>query len=67
MVFAVTIFGGVGDVRGAVLGALVTGLILSFGTAYLSSTVAMLTVFMLMALTVSLRPQGLFGVQEVRR
>jgi branched-chain amino acid transport system permease protein len=67
MVFAITIFGGVGDVRGAVAGALITGLLLSFGTAYLSSTVAMLIVFVLMALTVSLRPQGLFGVQEVRR
>lgn len=66
MVFAVTIFGGVGDVRGAVVGAFITGVVLSFGTAYFSSTVAALIVFVLMAVTVSFRPHGLFGVRDPR-
>lgn len=67
MVFAIVIFGGLGDVRGAIAGALVSGLILAFGTAATSSTVATMTVFLLMALTVAVRPQGLFGAPALRR
>jgi branched-chain amino acid transport system permease protein len=67
MVFAIVIFGGLGDVRGAVAGAVISGLILSFGTAAKSSTVATLVVFLLMAVTVAVRPQGLFGTAELRR
>lgn len=63
-VFAIVIFGGLGDVRGAVAGSMILGLILAFGTALLNSTVANLIVFLLMAATVAVRPQGLFGKRE---
>lgn len=67
MVFAIVIFGGLGDVRGAIAGATISGLILAFGTAAQSSTVATLIVFLIMAVTVVVRPQGLFGTAERRR
>ena len=65
--FGHAMFFGLGDIRGAVLGATISGVLISFLSAAQSNTVATLTVFVLMAVTVVLRPQGLLGLPDVRR
>ena len=67
IIFAIVIFGGLGDIRGAIVGALIGGLIIAFGTAAASSTVATLFLFFVMAVTVVIRPQGLLGKASIVR
>src|ERR687889_835446 len=56
----VVVVGGMGSLRGAVLGALLVGLICVFGQA-LVPNLAYYVLFAPMALVLILRPQGLFG------
>jgi branched-chain amino acid transport system permease protein len=56
----VVVVGGMGSLRGAVLGALLVGLIYIFGQA-LVPNLAYFVLFAPMALVLILRPQGLFG------
>ncbi len=59
--FAAVIMGGFGNVSGAIVSAIVLGLVEAFGTAYISSDYADLFVFGVMILVLLVRPQGLFG------
>jgi branched-chain amino acid transport system permease protein len=54
------VIGGLGSLKGAFLGALIIGLLSSFGTSFLPSFDMFLT-FILMALVLLWRPQGFFG------
>jgi branched-chain amino acid transport system permease protein len=56
----VVVIGGLGSVRGALVGALVIGQILTLGSSLLSG-VASFVLFGALALVLILRPQGLFG------
>jgi branched-chain amino acid transport system permease protein len=56
----VVVVGGLGSLRGAILGALLVGLIYVFGQALVPS-LAYFVLFAPMALVLILRPQGLFG------
>jgi branched-chain amino acid transport system permease protein len=56
----VVILGGLGSLGGAVIAALVTGLLLSFSRAYFPE-MSFFMVFGPMALVLAFRPQGLFG------
>ncbi len=56
----VVVLGGMGSLGGAVLGALITGLLLSFGRAYYPE-ISYFLVFGPMALMLAVRPRGLFG------
>jgi len=56
----VVILGGLGSLGGAVVAALVTGLLLSFSRAYFPE-MSFFMVFGPMALVLAFRPQGLFG------
>lgn len=56
----VVILGGLGSLGGAVIAALVTGLLLSFSRAYFPE-LSYFMVFGPMALVLAFRPQGLFG------
>lgn len=56
----VMIIGGMGSLGGAAVGALMIGIILSFGAAYFPEFSLFLT-FAPMALILAIRPQGLFG------
>jgi branched-chain amino acid transport system permease protein len=56
----VVVVGGMGSLRGAVLGALLVGLIYIFGQA-LVPNLAYFVLFAPMALVLIVRPQGLFG------
>ena len=58
--FVVAVIGGLGSLKGAFLGALIIGLLSSFGTRFIP-TFDMFLTFILMAGVLLWRPQGLFG------
>jgi branched-chain amino acid transport system permease protein len=58
--FAVVIIGGLGSLRGAVVGSLIVGLMDNFGKA-LFPEVAYFTLYAPMAMILAVRPTGLFG------
>ena len=56
--FVAAVVGGIGNVRGAMLGGVVIGLIEFFGVAYLSSNYRDVYVFLVLILVLLLRPEG---------
>lgn len=58
---AVVILGGMGDIRGALIGALFLGFAEVFSKAYLSSQMGDAVAFGLLFLVLLIRPSGLFG------
>jgi len=63
----VTIFGGLGSIRGALVAGYVLGVFESFVEVYLGVAWALPGVFLLIILMLIVRPNGLFGIGEVRR
>jgi len=59
MCFVVVVIGGIGSVRGALISALLVGLVDTFGKVWLSSVSGML-VYALMAIVLLWKPEGLF-------
>jgi branched-chain amino acid transport system permease protein len=59
MCFVVVVIGGIGSVRGALISALLVGLVDTFGKVLLPSVSGML-VYMLMAVVLLWKPEGLF-------
>jgi branched-chain amino acid transport system permease protein len=59
MCFVVVVIGGIGSVRGALIAALLVGLVDTFGKVLLPSMASML-VYMLMAAVLLWKPEGLF-------
>ena len=59
MCFVVVVIGGIGSVRGALIAALLVGLVDTFGKVLLPQVAGML-VYMLMAAVLLWRPEGLF-------
>ncbi|MBM4264191.1 MAG: branched-chain amino acid ABC transporter permease [Deltaproteobacteria bacterium] len=64
---AVVILGGMGDIRGAMLGGLFLGFAEVFAVAYIGSTMRDAVAFGLLFAILLLRPQGLFGQAAQRR
>lgn len=58
--FVVTVVGGMGSLPGAVVAGLLVGIVFSL-TSLLAPPLAELSIFVLMALVLLIRPQGLFG------
>ena len=56
----VVVVGGLGSLKGSLVGSLLIGQAETFGKAWLPG-VSMLMIYLVMALTVLLRPRGLFG------
>jgi branched-subunit amino acid ABC-type transport system permease component len=56
----VVVIGGLGSLKGSLIGSLIIGQAETFGKAWLPG-VSMLMIYVVMALIVLLRPQGLFG------
>ena len=56
----VIIIGGMGSLGGTIVGALITGLIYSFATAYIPEF-SLFILFLPVAIILSIRPHGLFG------
>lgn len=65
--FAVIIFGGLGDPRGAVVGGLAIGLLEALTAGYVSSVFKEAVGFLLLVLTLWVRPLGLFGRSTAKR
>lgn len=59
--FAVVVLGGLGSVKGTLLGAILLGVIESVGAAFLGDGYRDLIGFVAFLIVLSLRPQGLFG------
>jgi branched-chain amino acid transport system permease protein len=58
--FVVVVIGGIGSIKGALVGALLIGLVDTFGKV-LVPQIAGMTVYLLMGIVLLLRPAGLFG------
>ena len=65
--FVAAVVGGIGNVRGAVLGGLLIGLIEFFGAQYWSSDYRDVYVFVLLILVLLIRPQGLLGQRRMEK
>jgi branched-chain amino acid transport system permease protein len=58
----VIIIGGMGSLGGTIVGALITGLVYSFATAYIPEF-SLFILFLPVAIILSVRPRGLFGAK----
>lgn len=64
--FAAAILGGIGDIRGAAIGGFLMGIATSIATVFVEPTFKPAFGFIVMAVILLIRPQGLFGrVQRV--
>lgn len=65
--FIAAVIGGLESLPGAVLGAVVLGLVLAVVQIYISGTLVFIVAFLLLLLVLLLRPQGFIGVKAGRR
>lgn len=61
LAFVVIVIGGLGDIVGALIGAILVGLTQAYGAAYLSSNWGGILVYAMLFLVLVLRPRGVFG------
>ena len=66
LAFAVVVAGGLGSITGALLGALLIGLFRTIAVFYFPQ-LELFIVFFVMAIILSVKPEGLFGTKEVRK
>jgi branched-chain amino acid transport system permease protein len=57
------VIGGVGSVRGAFIGAIITGFVDTFGQSLLPVTLAEMAIYIVMAAILYFRPEGLFSTR----
>lgn len=67
LAFTAAIVGGFNQVRGALFGGFVVGLLQNWSAYYLSASYREAIPLLLMILVILWRPQGLFGIAEERR
>lgn len=65
--FVAAVVGGIGNIRGAMLGGLLIGLLEFFGAAYLSAAMRDVYVFSLLILALLFRPSGILGRSEIEK
>ena len=65
--FAAAVLGGIGNVRGAMLGGLILGATQALGTGYIDSRYDFAYAFAVMVLAILIRPYGLLGKREAQR
>lgn len=65
--FSAAILGGYGDMRGAVVGGMLLGIMESLGAGLISSAYKDAIAFLVLLLVLFVRPAGLFGKKEVKR
>jgi branched-subunit amino acid ABC-type transport system permease component len=63
----VAIFGGMGSVRGTIIAAFVIGLVEAVASLYLGAKFALPTLFAVVFITLTVRPNGLFGLSQEQR
>jgi branched-chain amino acid transport system permease protein len=61
--FTAAVFGGIGNIQGAALGALVIGLVRAFNDGYGSGAWTDVIIFAILILVLTLRPTGLLGMR----
>ncbi len=65
LAFAISVIGGLGSLIGSFVGALIVGLVISFGLAnQYTAKWAIAFIFVVMAVVLTIRPWGLFGQPE---
>ncbi len=62
--FVAAVIGGIGNIRGAMVGGLLIGLLEFFGRTYISTKVADVYVFGLLIVVLLVKPTGLFGAPD---
>jgi branched-chain amino acid transport system substrate-binding protein len=65
--FVAAVVGGIGDVRGAAVGALLIAGVQEFGAAYVSTELRDVYVFTILILVLLVKPAGLFGSTAVEK
>jgi branched-chain amino acid transport system substrate-binding protein len=65
--FVAAVVGGIGDVRGAAIGALLIAAVQQFGAAYLSTQLRDIYVFTILIVVLLVKPAGLFGRTAVEK
>lgn len=65
--FIAAVIGGIGEIRGALLGGFLLGFIEIFVAGYLSSSFREFIAFSLLLLFLSFRPTGIFGVARAQK
>jgi branched-subunit amino acid ABC-type transport system permease component len=58
--FVITVIGGLGNLKGAFVGALIVGILTSFGIL-LFPVFELFIIFVVMAIVLMVKPEGLFG------
>ncbi len=58
--FVVTVIGGLGNLKGAFIGALIVGMLTSYGIMFIP-ILQLFTMYAIMAIVLLIRPQGIFG------
>jgi branched-subunit amino acid ABC-type transport system permease component len=58
--FVITVIGGLGNLKGAFVGALIVGILTSFGIL-LFPVFELFIIFVIMAIVLMVKPEGLFG------
>jgi branched-chain amino acid transport system permease protein/neutral amino acid transport system permease protein len=59
--FAAVTLGGIGNITGALVGALVMGIAQQVSTAFLSPSYKPAVAFMIMVIVLLVKPEGIFG------
>lgn len=65
LAFTIVILGGLGSIRGSVIGAYMIGFIEVFTTTYVDSRLSGLSAFVILVIILIAKPEGLFGHGEV--
>ncbi|MDX2114898.1 MAG: branched-chain amino acid ABC transporter permease [Planctomycetota bacterium] len=65
--FVAAVVGGIGNIRGAMIGGLLIGLLEFFGTAYVNPELRDVYVFSLLILVLLVRPSGILGRASVEK
>lgn len=61
--FTIVVLGGMGSVAGALVGALIIGVVESFSGLYLGESLGQIGIFLIFILVLLVRPTGLFGAK----
>jgi branched-chain amino acid transport system permease protein len=61
--FTAAVFGGIGNIQGAAIGALIIGMIRAFTDGYLSQAWSDVVIFGILILVLVFRPTGLLGMR----
>jgi len=65
--FVAAVIGGIGNIRGAMIGGVAIGLVEFFGAQYVSTNYREVYVFLVLILVLLIRPQGILGKATVEK